>query len=1001
MRTKNSSGFAIWLHESLAVFLIFLVILIGMGSINAAAQSTSADFLFVTNLPEDQFSNPYPNGNSFTKLKALVENQGYKTTYIDLNKVRLTSDLLKDKKIVMLIGEYPLAWYSKRSIGAEEIRAVSNFVENGGGLFVTSNVDYNGITQQFGVTLTGNNGGSTGLDWPLYNTDATYFENHPVTEGITRITGDAGDRITVFPPARIIGYQNRGGEPLLAVSTKGAGKVMVWFGVGSFLDGRIPTNAYQSSIEDADNKKFMRNSIKWLSSPSTPISAPTPARALVTKTSSVTPSLTPALPFPIGRDDIKFVEIFKDDFEDENTVGWQFTRAGEGEKDRSSTWKVESEGSNHVLSGEEHTFANVKGLEVADFSIETKFKFIRDEGFRLNVRDGENGRYSILFDINSATLFKGSESWIGGYKEVALQRTFAQLNTNTWYTAKILILGNNIKVYVDNVLKIDYVDFDSPLFSGQINFETGSNSHIHFDDLKVQTPAREFLSAPLKSFNANDLFLARVISALVFFILIISTVIFAGENTRAKLSSHTIAGLSAYGILDLVGNWSDKTFLVIGFGAAVFGILLRNKRMTASLVLKGFVSFVAGFAMFVFIVGNPYTGGSISLPALLIWGCIHGIGVAGINKNFRAISIVAITGAFGLLLGFVSADKFLYYFGLPRGPPFGPFGYGIFGAVLGAVIGASVYYVSLQREKLNIEPKVKPEPALEELEEILDIKRGYAVLPNNDIKFGIRITNNTGYTITDVDTILDYTEELFKLKKSKLQRIGNIPPDTARTAAYILKPLGCIHNENINAIVSYTDATGKKHALHMRPKEVHCVCPFLKEKPLSEGEYGRLAASSEFVQEGISFKGISVEELSKFMGETCRHMLYKVREYDLEGKRVIYLSGESLGEKAYYLLTAVIQEYKGLTQVVLRAHSDKKYGLNGFMNEMADSIRHLVGSVQNAKEIGIIENTQVINIIDSVVQRTSFDMSDEGNSQVNIKDSMVQRTDFGKNKRGR
>ena len=65
------------------------------------------------------------------------------------------------------------------------------------------------------------------------------------------------------------------------------------------------------------------------------------------------------------------------------------------------------------------------------------------------------------------------------------------------------------------------------------------------------------------------------------------------------------------------------------------------------------------------------------------------------------------------------------------------------------------------------------------------------------------------------------------------------------------------------------------------------------------------------------------------------------------------------------------------------------------MNEMADSLRHLVGSVQNAKEIGIIENTQVINIIDPVVQRTNFNMGEGGNAQVNIKDSLVQRTNIG------
>ncbi len=60
----------------------------------------------------------------------------------------------------------------------------------------------------------------------------------------------------------------------------------------------------------------------------------------------------------------------------------------------------------------------------------------------------------------------------------------------------------------------------------------------------------------------------------------------------------------------------------------------------------------------------------------------------------------------------------------------------------------------------------------------------------------------------------------------------------------------------------------------------------------------------------------------------------------------------------------------------------------------ADSLRHLVGSVQNAKEIGIIENTQVINIIDSVVQRTNFEMG-RGKGTVNISDSLVQRSNFG------
>ncbi|MBU3968249.1 MAG: TPM domain-containing protein [Euryarchaeota archaeon] len=281
----------------------------------------------------------------------------------------------------------------------------------------------------------------------------------------------------------------------------------------------------------------------------------------------------------------------------------------------------------------------------------------------------------------------------------------------------------------------------------------------------------------------------------------------------------------------------------------------------------------------------------------------------------------------------------------------------------------------------------------------LDIKRGYEVLQNNDLNFGIRVENNSNFAVLDVTTIIDYPKNLFSMNDSEIKNLNNIIPKGKRTAKYTLKPLDCIHNEQINALITYKDHTGKKQTLHMRPKEVHCVCPFLKEKPISEGEYSRLAANSEFVQEGISFKGISVEDLAKFMGETCRHMLYGVREYNLEDKKVIYLSGEAIGEKAYYLLTAVVLNYKGLTQVVLRAHSDKKYGLNGFMNEMADSLRHLVGSVQNAKEIGIIENSQVINIIDSVVQRTNFEMGEGGSTQVNIRESVVQRTNIGDDRR--
>jgi len=280
----------------------------------------------------------------------------------------------------------------------------------------------------------------------------------------------------------------------------------------------------------------------------------------------------------------------------------------------------------------------------------------------------------------------------------------------------------------------------------------------------------------------------------------------------------------------------------------------------------------------------------------------------------------------------------------------------------------------------------------------IEIKRGYEVRIDNNVRFGVRVINNSDSSITDVEVILDYIETFLELQGPKTQKLGTIPPNVLRTAEFVMKPLGCIHKENVSATIIYKDYQWKKHILDMRPKEMHCITPYLREKPMSEGEYSYLAANSKFVVEGISFKGVNVEDFAKFIGEKCRHMLYNVREYDILGKKVIYLSGESIGDNAYYLLTVVVQDYKGLTQVVLRAHSDKKYGLNGFINEMGDRIRHFIGSVSNAKEVGIMENTKVINIINSVLQRTSFNMGDGVTTKVNIRESVVDRTNIIENK---
>lgn len=294
-----------------------------------------------------------------------------------------------------------------------------------------------------------------------------------------------------------------------------------------------------------------------------------------------------------------------------------------------------------------------------------------------------------------------------------------------------------------------------------------------------------------------------------------------------------------------------------------------------------------------------------------------------------------------------------------------------------------------------ISKRKKQTPAPHSTQGTIDIKREYTVLPNNDLNLEITAANDTGYAVMDVKSILDYPPTLFSMEGSKVRSIGNLSPAESKTASYILIPLGCIHNEVLDAIITYQDHTGEKQTFQMQPLEVHCVCPFLKGKAMTSGEFARLADASESIEEGVSFSGISVGDVSDILRKICVPRLHVIGEYEVDDTMVMYLSGESIGEKACYLLTAVVQPYKkkDITQIALRAYSDKPHGLHGFMNEITANIRNLLGAVQSAKEVGIIEEKQAINIINSVVQRSRFGgVGHGGSTEVNIEGSVVHRS---------
>ena len=180
----------------------------------------------------------------------------------------------------------------------------------------------------------------------------------------------------------------------------------------------------------------------------------------------------------------------------------------------------------------------------------------------------------------------------------------------------------------------------------------------------------------------------------------------------------------------------------------------------------------------------------------------------------------------------------------------------------------------------------------------------------------------------------------------------------------------------------------------MHPKEVHCVCPFLKEKTITRMDFLKLFNEGYPAEHGMNFENIQPEKVAEFITHACKNRLYKVDEFSVENGKIMYLAGDSVGEKAHYLLTAVVIEREGIVQVLFKAKSDKEFGIKGFLNEIVENLMHLIQISSAAKEIGVIKREQVINIIDSVVQHTNFS-GVTYSSLVNIRESVVQRTNFG------
>ena len=202
--------------------------------------------------------------SSETDIRNIITNSGF--TIQDENFDNINSTTLAGKEVLALFygGQ---TWDGNQLFTTSQADDIINFVQNGGYLYITARKGYDNVLSQLGITASGNDGSSSGFDWPLTELTATTFSTHQITENLSSIVGDVGASFTVDVNWSVIGEESNGTD-LLAVRSFGSGKVVLWYGQRSFRNAGSTGNVYETDITEGSNTQYHINLFNYFANTS-------------------------------------------------------------------------------------------------------------------------------------------------------------------------------------------------------------------------------------------------------------------------------------------------------------------------------------------------------------------------------------------------------------------------------------------------------------------------------------------------------------------------------------------------------------------------------------------------------------------------------------------------------------------------------------------------------------------------------------------------------------
>lgn len=237
-------------------------------------------------------------------------------------------------------------------------------------------------------------------------------------------------------------------------------------------------------------------------------------------------------------------------------------------------------------------------------------------------------------------------------------------------------------------------------------------------------------------------------------------------------------------------------------------------------------------------------------------------------------------------------------------------------------------------------------------------------------------------------TIISNAELLFedadsRKRKQKIQDIVLEEVfETEKELPVKTEPLEALSKEKLDKI----------GMLQENKKEIYS---FFSPYTITESEYVDLTKKLKFFNEGCSLKGVDIETASSHILEECKAMgLVSMHKFDDE--RLFLFSGKSADDEVY-LLTAVAKKTDHTINIGFKMYSGKEEGLKEILSKIASVVKYTVLVMNLATEVEKTEVKEVINIIDSVVQRSRIGLGKKGklkDKKIRLEDSIVQRDEI-------